>query len=97
MTTIVNNPKNTNNQKFFIYARKSTDVEDKQVQSIEGQLDELRSLAKRENLTVIEELVEKQSAKIPGRPIFNSMISRIEKGQASGILSWHPFVSIVSC
>ncbi len=87
MTTLVNNP---NTQKFFIYARKSTDVEDKQVQSIEGQLDELRSLAKREGLTVIEELVEKQSAKIPGRPIFNNMISRIEKGQAGGILSWHP-------
>ncbi len=60
------------------------------MQSIEGQLDELRSLAKRESLTIIEELVEKQSAKIPGRPIFNNMISRIEKGQANGILSWHP-------
>ena len=90
MTTIVNNPKDTNTQKFFIYARKSTDVEDKQVQSIDGQLDELRLLAKREKLIVVEELIEKQSAKIPGRPIFNSMIDRIEKGQASGILSWHP-------
>ena len=87
MATNINNP---NQQKYFIYARKSTDVEEKQVQSIEGQLDELRLLAKRENLTVIEELVEKQSAKIPGRPIFNSMISRIERGQANGILSWHP-------
>ena len=94
MTTIVNNP---NQLKYFIYARKSTDVEEKQVQSIEGQLDELHLLAKRENLEVIEEFIEKQSAKIPGRPIFNNMISRIEKGQANGILSWHPFVSIVSC
>ena len=87
MTTIVNNP---NLIKYFIYARKSTDVEDKQVQSIEGQLDELRLLAKREKLIVVEEFIEKQSAKIPGRPIFNSMIDRIESGQASGILSWHP-------
>jgi hypothetical protein len=31
-------------QKFFLYARKSTDVEDKQVLSIEAQLTELRSL-----------------------------------------------------
>ena len=76
--------------KFFLYSRKSTDVEDKQVLSIEAQLTELRELAKRENLNVIEELVEKQSAKIPGRGIFNKMIQRIEIGEASGILSWHP-------
>ena len=87
MATIVNNPIT---QKFFLYARKSTDVEDMQVQSIEGQLDELRLLAKREGLTIVEELVEKQSAKIPGRPIFNRMLDSIEKGRASGIISWHP-------
>src|SRR3989339_2121349 len=76
--------------KFFLYARKSTDVEDKQIMSIEAQLTELRELAKRENLEVVEELIEKQSAKVPGRPIFNSMIDKIEKGEASGILAWHP-------
>ena len=87
MSNIVNNP---NQLRYYIYARKSTDVEDKQVQSIEGQLDELRLLAKRENILVIGELIEKQSAKIPGRPIFNKMLDRIERGHASGILSWHP-------
>ena len=76
--------------KFFLYARKSTDVEDKQVMSIEAQLTELRELAKRENLEVVEELIEKKSAKIPGREIFNSMLNQIEKGRANGILSWHP-------
>ena len=74
----------------FLYARKSTDVEDVQVQSIESQLAELREYAARENISIVEELVEKQSAKIPGRPIFNDMISRIENGEASGIVSWHP-------
>ena len=35
-------------QKFFLYARKSTDVEDKQILSIEAQLVELREyVAKR--------------------------------------------------
>ncbi len=77
-------------QKFFLYARKSTDVEDKQVLSIEAQLTELREFAERESLSIIEELIEKQSTKIPGRPVFNSMIERIEHGQASGILAWHP-------
>ena len=70
----------------FLYARKSTDVEDMQVQSIESQLAELREYAARENINIVEELVEKQSAKIPGRPVFNGMIDRIEKGEASGIL-----------
>ncbi len=75
---------------FFLYARKSTDVEDMQVLSIESQLAELREYAARENISIVEELVEKQSAKIPGRPVFNGMIDRIEKGEASGIVSWHP-------
>jgi len=82
----MNNP----SQKFFLYARKSTDVEDKQVLSIEAQITELRAFAKNEGLGILEELVEKQSAKIPGRPIFNSMLDRIEKGEANGILAWHP-------
>ena len=80
----------TTMQKFFLYARKSTDVEDKQVRSIEDQIAELRAFAEKENLGIIEELIEKQSAKIPGRPIFNEMIKRIEKGEAQGILAWHP-------
>jgi len=77
-------------QKFFLYARKSTDVEDKQVRSIEDQIAELRAFAKLEKLEIVEELIEKQSAKIPGRPIFNAMIARIEQGEANGVLSWNP-------
>ena len=77
-------------QKFFLYARKSTDVEDKQVLSIDAQLTELREFAKRENLNIAQEFIEKQSAKIPGRPVFNEMMKCIEKGDADCILSWHP-------
>jgi len=79
-----------NNNKYFLYARKSTDVEDKQVLSIEAQIVELRAFAKQADLHIAEELIEKRSAKIPGRPIFNKMIERIERGDANGILAWHP-------
>src|SRR5439155_23730717 len=43
-----------------------------------------------ENINVVEELVERQTAKKPGRPIFNDMLARIERGEAEGILAWHP-------
>ena len=73
---------------YFLYARKSTDVEDKQVLSIEAQLAELRSLAKSEGLEIVDEFVEKRTAKMPGRPVFNEMIKRIQKGEAQGIICW---------
>src|SRR3989344_3475434 len=69
---------NLSTQKFFLYARKSTDVEDKQVLSIDAQLTELREYAVRENIEISAEYIEKQSAKVPGRPIFNKMMKEIE-------------------
>ena len=78
----------TSKHNYFLYARKSTDVEDKQVLSIEDQMAELRSLAKREGLEIAAEFVEKQSAKTPGRPHFNEMLKRIQRGDAQGIVCW---------
>jgi len=76
--------------KFYLYARKSTDDEDRQVLSIESQINELREYAKKENLEIIDELTEAKSAKAPGRPIFSFMLKQIEAGLADGILAWHP-------
>ena len=81
---------NNNLRKFFIYTRKSTDTEDRQVRSISDQLAELKSLALKENVEVVDIFVEKQTAKVPGRPILNEMLQRIEAGEATGILAWHP-------
>ena len=73
---------------YFLYCRKSTDVEDKQVLSIDAQLSELRALAVRESFTIKAEFIEKQSAKTLGRPVFTEMMRRIEKGEALGIICW---------
>ena len=73
---------------YFLYARKSTDTEDKQVLSIEAQLAELRALAKRDGLEIADELVEKRSAKMPGRPVFEELLKRVEQGEAQGIVCW---------
>ena len=76
--------------KYFLYARKSTDEDDKQLLSIEAQLEELHEYAARERLEVVREFVEKRTAKEPGRPIFNDMLRRVEKGEADALLAWHP-------
>ncbi len=77
-------------RKFFIYTRKSTDTEDRQVRSISDQLAELKQLALKEDVEVVDIFVEKQTAKVPGRPVFNEMLLRIEANEANGILAWHP-------
>lgn len=41
-------------------------------------------------MKLINPYTESQSAKEPGRPIFNDMVAQIEKGTASGIIAWHP-------
>jgi DNA invertase Pin-like site-specific DNA recombinase len=76
--------------RYFIYARKSTDDDDRQILSIEAQIVELRQYAEREKLSVVCELVEAKTAKKPGRPIFNDMLARIQTHEADGILAWHP-------
>ena len=76
--------------KYILYARKSTDVEDKQVLSIEAQITELKEFAKKLDLHVIDTLIEKQTAKKPGRPVFGGMLERIKDGEADGILAWLP-------
>lgn len=80
---------NTKPVRFFLYARKSSESEDRQVQSIDDQVNRLKELAKRSNLKVLEILTEAKSAKKPGcRPVFTSMLERIERGEADGILCW---------
>lgn len=73
---------------YFLYARKSTESEDRQVASIESQMQELKKIARNDGLEIIEILTESKSAKAPGRPIFNKMIERIQKQEAYGILCW---------
>ncbi|MCX6766818.1 MAG: recombinase family protein [Candidatus Moranbacteria bacterium] len=76
--------------KYFIYCRKSSEDEERQILSIEAQLTELREFAKQNSLFVVKEFYESKTAKEPGREIFNEMLSEIEKGNAGGILAWNP-------
>ncbi|MCD4653405.1 recombinase family protein [bacterium] len=77
--------------KYFVYTRKSSETEDKQVLSLESQEKELDKFIKSEKLQIVERIGgESKSAKQPGRPVFEAMLKRVEKGEADGIVSWHP-------
>ena len=76
--------------KYIVYSRRSRDEVDKQVLSIEAQIAELKEFAKRENLEISEFIEESKTAKVPGREKFAEVIKKLEKGEAQGILAWHP-------
>ncbi|PJA86454.1 MAG: hypothetical protein CO142_00120 [Candidatus Moranbacteria bacterium CG_4_9_14_3_um_filter_44_28] len=76
--------------KYILYARKSTEEDDRQVLSIEAQLVELKEFAAKEKLEIVASLCEAKTAKEPGRIKFAEMLSLLEKGKADGIISWHP-------
>lgn len=75
-------------QGYFIYCRKSSEAEDRQVLSIESQIRTLQELASKLHLRIIEVLTESKSAKEPGREIFNDMLKRLYSGEAAGIICW---------
>jgi len=77
--------------KCVLYARKSTEEDDKQVMSIDAQLFELKEYAHREQIEIVRVFTESKSAKTPGRDEFAKMITYIESSREPlGILSWHP-------
>ena len=58
--------------------------------SIEAQLAELQEFAVKEKLEIVASFYEAKTAKEPGRIVFGEMLQRIAKGEADGILAWHP-------
>jgi site-specific DNA recombinase len=77
--------------KYFIYCRKSSESEDRQILSVDSQYEELkRAFGALPDVEIVGIFRESASAKAPGRLIFNELLLRIEAGEAQGILAWHP-------
>ncbi|MEK7315629.1 MAG: recombinase family protein [Candidatus Eisenbacteria bacterium] len=71
-----------------LYARKSSESEDRQVLSIDSQISELKAVALRRGVPGVEVLTESKSAKAPGRPIFGQLMQRVRRGEVGTILCW---------
>jgi len=77
--------------KYFVYCRKSSEDEDRQILSIESQRRELeRQIPSWPGVEIAAVFEESFSAKKPGRPLFDEMLRRIDRGEAEGLISWHP-------
>ncbi len=80
----------SNNQlKYFIYARKSSDDKDRQIQSTGDQIQHLQKMANSLGLKIVDVISESKSAKKPHiREKFDGMMERIKNGEGNGILCW---------
>ncbi len=74
--------------KAIIYCRKSTESEERQVQSLEAQENWCDEYAKSHNFFVVEKILESKSAKQPWRPWFNKMMQLIADKKADYIICW---------
>lgn len=77
---------------YVIYARKSTEDEKRQVQSIDDQIEHCQNYAKYHNLNVVDIIREEKSAHTAGkRERFLEMIETLRRGDSyNSILAWHP-------
>lgn len=76
---------------YCLYARKSSEDDERQALSIDSQIKEMAIQAEAQGLRVTEIRKESHSAKYSGqRPVFEQLIEDVRKGLFTGILSWAP-------
>ncbi len=77
--------------RYCLYARKSSEQDERQAMSIDSQLKEMTTMAEREGLEIVEFKQESHSAKQSGqRPVFLQLIEDLRAEKFNGILTWAP-------
>jgi DNA invertase Pin-like site-specific DNA recombinase len=77
--------------RYCLYARKSSEAEEKQALSIDSQINEMIALAQRDGLNIVDVYRESHSAKDCGqRPVYNQLLQDVRGGKFNGIMTWHP-------
>lgn len=81
----------TDKIKYCLYARKSSESDERQTMSIDSQIKEMKDVAIREQLEVVEVRQESHSAKLSGaRPVFRQLLEDVRNNLFNGILTWAP-------
>jgi site-specific DNA recombinase len=77
--------------RYCLYARKSSEEDERQALSIDSQINEMMQLAKRDSLQIVDTKKESHSAKDSGqRPVFNELLKDVKAGKFNAILTWAP-------
>lgn len=77
--------------RYCLYARKSSESDEKQALSIGSQITEMERLAKQQGLEIVEQIQESKSAKDSGNRIgFLKLIEGLEEERFNSILTWAP-------
>ena len=77
--------------RYCLYARKSTESDEKQALSIDSQINEMKQIAERLSLNIVCVKQESYSAKASGkRPVFAEIIKELHEKKYNGILTWAP-------
>lgn len=77
--------------KYCLYARKSSESDEKQALSIDSQISEMHKIAEQEWLEIVETLTESKSAKASGqRKGYVELLNGIREQRYNAILTWAP-------
>jgi len=76
--------------KYIGYARKSSeDNKERQAASLPEQIYVLEGMRSKDKLDIIDIFQESRTAHVPGRPVFNELLQKVEGGEVNAILVWH--------
>ena len=77
--------------RYVMYCRKSSESDERQIQSLPDQITSLSETVRQKTLEIVGiPLQESRTAKIPGRPVFNQVVQMIEDGLVNGVVLLNP-------
>lgn len=77
--------------KYCLYARKSSENDERQAMSIDSQIKEMKALAQREGLSIVDTKYESKSAKESGqRETYMELLNDLREGKYNAVLTWAP-------
>src|SRR3990167_6156126 len=78
-------------KRYVMYCRKSSESDERQVQSLPDQIVHLTKLTQQLGIQLVgQPIQESRTAKVPGRPLFNQVVQMIEDGEANGVVILNP-------